>query len=246
MSGLLYKNFRINKSSMIFTLVTAIACCLTLILMALFGYTLRGMTPSEEEIPSILTASSACYFLAFWLPSMASATLFQADENKTCCAFAMSLPQGAKGHVEAKYYYLLIQALVILFITFIIDSILTGMLGGTVSTTSVLPLLFSIHIFLAAVEIPFMIRFGADRGLQIKGGVILAVFAAVALYFLFGDISWLIENDEDPMGAFMAWLKSGDIVFWLALFPYISIAAYWLSCKISVKIFRKGAENYEQ
>ncbi|MBQ9484267.1 MAG: hypothetical protein IJU82_08760, partial [Ruminiclostridium sp.] len=107
MSGLLYKNFCINKSSMIFALVTAIACGLTLILMALFGYTLRGMTPSEEDIPSLLTASSASYFLAFWLPSMASATLFQSDENKTCCAFAMSLPQGAKGHVEAKYYYLL-------------------------------------------------------------------------------------------------------------------------------------------
>lgn len=246
MSGLLYKNFRINRSSMIFTLVTAILCGLTLIFMALFGYMLRGMTPSPEEVPSLLTACSACYFLAFWLPSMASATLFQADENKTCCAFAMSLPQGAKGHVEAKYYYLLIQALGILFITFITDTILTAMLGGTVSTTSVLPFMFSLHLFLAAVEIPFMIRFGADRGLQIKGGVVLAVFAMAALYFLFGDISWFIENEDDPLGAFMAWLGSGDIIFWLALFPYISIAAYYISCKISVKIYRKGAESYEQ
>ena len=231
---------------MIFTLVTAIACGLTLILMALFGYTLRGRTPEQEELSSLMIGFVGCYFLAFWLPSMASSTLFQNDENKTCCAFAMSLPQGAKGHVEAKYYYLLIQALAILFITFISDTILTAMLGGTVSTTSVLPLLFSLHILLAAVEIPFMIRFGADRGLQIKAGVILVIFAAVALYFLFGDISWILENDDDIIAAFMTWLGSGDIVFWLSLFPFISIAAYYLSCKISVKIFRKGAESYEQ
>ena len=56
----------------------------------------------------------------------------------------------------------------------------------------------------------------------------------------------LIENEDDPIGALMTWLGSGDIVFWLSLFPFISIAAYYLSCKISVKIFRKGAETYEQ
>ena len=69
---------------------------------------------------------------------------------------------------------------------------------------------------------------------------------AAALYFLFGDISWLIEMEDDPVTAFMTWLQSGDIVFWLGLFPFVAVAAYYLSCKISVRLFRKGAENYEQ
>jgi hypothetical protein len=36
--------------------------------------------------------------------------------------------------------------------------------------------------------------------------------------------------------------------YWIHItsFPFISIAAYWLSCRISVKVFRKGGENYEQ
>ena len=230
---------------MIFSLVTAGVCCLTLILMCLFGFTLRGMIPQGEEITELTIGFAACYFLAFWLPSMASSSLFAVDENRTCCAFAMSLPQGAKGHVEAKYYYILILNISIMFLTFVSDTITTAMLGGVLNNSVIIVIIFVFSLLLSAIEIPFMIRFGSQRGVAIKGAVIGAVFILSALYFLFGDISWLFTND-DPLEAFMTWLQSGDIVFWLSLFPYISIAAFWLSCKISVKLFRKGAENYEQ
>jgi hypothetical protein len=157
----------------------------------------------------------------------------------------MSLPQGAKGHVEAKYYYLLIQALGIMFIMFISDTILTAMLGGTVRAAAVLPLLFSLHLLLAAVEIPFMIRFGSDHGMQIKGAVVASVLMLGVIYFLFGDISWMLDA-EDPIKGIMDMLQNGNTVFFIGLFPFISVAAYYLSCKLSVRIFRKGAENYEQ
>ncbi len=245
MSGLLYKNFRLNLSSMIFSLVTAGACCLTLILMCLFGFTLRGMTPKSEELTELTVGFAACYFLAFWLPSMAISSLFAVDESRTCCAFTMSLPQGAKGHVEAKYYYILILNVSILFLTFISDTITCAMLGGVVNNSAMIVIIFVFSLLLSAIEIPFMIRFGSQRGVAIKGAVIGGVFIIAALYFLFGDISWLL-SDDDPLEAFMMWLQSGDIVIWLGLFPYFCIAAYYVSCRISVKLFRKGAENYEQ
>lgn len=246
MSGLLYKNFRLNLSSMIFSLVTAFFCCLTMILACMFMYVLPGKTPEGDDIQSLTLGFVMCYFLAFWLPSMASSTLFAVDESRTCCAFAMSLPQGAKGHIEAKYYYLLILNLAILFITFISDTITTAMTGGMVNNTIIIILAFTLVLLLSATEIPFMIRFGSQRGLAIKGAVIGAVFIFVFLYLLFGDISWLIENENDPLSALMEWLQSGNVIFVLSLLPYVSIAAYYLSCKISVKLYRKGAENYEQ
>lgn len=246
MSGLLYKNFRNNLSSMIFSLVTAFLCCLTMILVCLFGFVLRGKVPEIEDANELTIGFGACYFLAFWLPSMASSTLFSVDESKTCCAFAMSLPQGAKGHVEAKYYYLLILNLSILFITFVCDTITTAMLGGAMSNTTMLVFIFALSLLLSAIEVPFMIRFGSQRGLSIKGAVIGGVFIFAFLYILFGDITWLIENENDPIAALMEWLQSGDILFPLSLFPIVCIALYYLSCKISVKLFRKGAESYEQ
>ena len=246
MSGLLYKNFRLNLSSMIFSLITAAVSCLTMILVCLFAFVLPGKTPEVEQLNDLTLGFGACYFLAFWLPSMATSTLFQVDESKTCCAFAMSLPQGAKGHIEAKYYYMLILNLSIMFVTFVSDTVTTAMTGGMTSNTVIIIIVFALVLLLSAIETPFMVRFGSQRGLAIKGAVVGGVFIFAALYFLFGDITWLIENENDPLTALMEWLQSGDIVFWLSLFPFISVAAFYLSCRISVKLFRKGAESYEQ
>ena len=245
MSGLMYKNFRLNLASMIFSLVTAAACCLTMILVCVYGFVLPGKVPEPEETSELTFGFAACYFLAFWLPSMASSSLFSVDESTTCCAFAMSLPQGAKGHVEAKYYYILALNISIMFITFISDTITTAMTGGAADNSALIVIIFAIFLLLSAIEIPFMIRFGSQRGVAIKGAVVGGVFIIAALYFLFGDISWLL-SDNDPLQELMKWLQSGDIFFWLSLFPFAAIAAYFLSCKISVRLYRKGAETYEQ
>ena len=246
MSGLLYKNFRLNLASMIYSLVTAALCCLTMILACLFSFTLRGKVPEIEDLNELTIGFAACYFLAFWLPSMASSSLFSVDESTTCCAFAMSLPQGAKGHVEAKYYYILALNISIMFITFISDTITTAMTGGAANNSVIIVIVFAVSLLLSAIEIPFMIRFGSQRGIAIKGAVIGGVFIFAMLYVLFGDISWLIENENDPLTAFMEWLQSGDMIFWISLLPPFCIAAYYISCKISVKLYRKGAETYEQ
>ena len=215
MSGLLYKNFRINRSSFIFSLATAFVCCLTLILLCIFGGS--AMTAEEEGESTTAFVFATVYYLAFMLPAMATSNLFQFDESRVCTAFAMGLPQGAKGHVQSKYYYMLIVNLVTLFMLFVCDTICTAMLDGKYSGTAVLSVLFCWRLVLMAVEIPFIIRFGSQRGLNIKGAVVGFIFIIIMLYLLFGDISWLIDSD-DPIGALIKWLQSGDIIFWRA-FP---------------------------
>ncbi|MBP3856427.1 MAG: ABC-2 transporter permease [Ruminiclostridium sp.] len=244
MSGLLYKNFRINRSSFIFSLCTAILCCIVTILFAVF---IGGADSIKDDnaATSIGMVNALLYYLAFLLPSLTTSMLFEADENKTCCAFAMSLPQGGKGHVESKYYYLLILNITVLFIAFTSDMISFAIYGGKVSATMALMLIFCWRLLVSAIEVPFVIRFGSQHGVEIKGVVIFFIFMLIMIYFFFGDISWLMSV-EDPVEAFVNWLNSGDTIFWISLFPFISVAAYYLSCRISVKLFRKGAENYEQ
>lgn len=239
MSGLIYKNFRINFfSSLLILIITLISSAIAIICSILSGTEL--IAENDGAMMFFLL-----YYFVFMMPSLTANLLFEADENKTASAFAMALPQGGKGHVESKYWYILIQYLLVLFITFLTDTVTYVILGGSFSAAIILMMIFCWRLLLSAIEIPFVIRFGSQKGIAIKGVVISFIAMLVAIYIMFGDISWLI-NSDDPFKAFMDWVKSGKIFFLISLFPFISCAAYWLSCKISVKVFRKGAENYEQ
>ena len=242
MSGLLYKNFYVNRASFIFSLITQAVCSLVIILMLIFT---SGRELNEDVVRETIFVFTLVYYLGSMLPAMASGEVFRTDEGKPACAFVMSTPAGAKGHVESKYYYILIVNLAILFMGFLTDVFSTAMTGGMISLTLVLVLIFCWRLLVSAVEIPFMIRFGSDHGMQIKGAVVASVLMLGVIYFLFGDISWMLDA-EDPIKGIMDMLQNGNTVFFIGLFPFISVAAYYLSCKLSVRIFRKGAENYEQ
>ncbi|MBR5087796.1 MAG: hypothetical protein IK093_00045, partial [Ruminiclostridium sp.] len=71
---------------------------------------------------------------------------------------------------------------------------------GTVYLTTVLFMIFCWRIWVSSFEIPFMIRFGSQRGLNIKGAVFGIIMMLGFIWFLFGDISFLMDND-DPISA---------------------------------------------
>ncbi len=242
MSGLLYKNFYVNRASFIFSLITQAVCSLVIILLLIFT---SGRELNEDVVRETIFVFTLVYYLGSMLPAMASGEVFRTDEGKPAYAFVMSSPAGAKGHVESKYYYILIVNLAILFMGFLTDVFSTAMTGGMISLTLVLVLIFCWRLLVSSVEIPFMIRFGSDHGMQIKGAVVASVLMLGVIYFLFGDISWMLDA-EDPIKGIMDMLQNGNTVFFIGMFPFISAAAYYLSCKLSVRIFRKGAENYEQ
>ena len=242
MSGLLYKNFYVNRASFIFSLITQAFCSLVIILVLIFT---SGRELNEDVVRETIFVFTLVYYLGSMLPAMASGEVFRTDESRPACAFVMSSPAGAKGHVESKYYYILIVNLAILFMGFLTDVFSTAMTGGMISLTLMLVLIFCWRLLVSSVEIPFMIRFGSDHGMQIKGAVVASVLMLGVIYFLFGDISWMLDA-EDPIKGIMDMLQNGNTVFFIGLFPFISVAAYYLSCKLSVRIFRKGAENYEQ
>ena len=93
MSGLLYKNFYVNRASFIFSLITQAVCSLVIILVLIFT---RGREFNEDVVRETIFVFTLVYYLGSMLPAMASGEVFRTDEGKPACAFVMSSPAGAK------------------------------------------------------------------------------------------------------------------------------------------------------
>lgn len=234
MPGLLYKELHNNPKKLILILTSVISFFTAAIILAL-----------KEELSDtsgVLLIFSLLFYVVFLLPSLTGEALFKNDENRTGSAFALSLPQGAKGHIEAKYWYLLIIHLLIYLITALANLVMYIFSKGAVDFGIYLSTLFVFRLLIAAVETPFLIRFGSSKGPLIKGATVLVIILILYCYFLFRDISWF-TGSVDPLNALIKWFGDGKYLPWICMFPFLCFAAYFLSSRISILLFRKGAES---
>ena len=234
MPGLLYKELHNNPKKLILILTTLLSILTTAILLA--------VKEELDDSSGVLMIFSLLFYVIYLLPSLTGETLFKNDESRTCSAFALSLPQGAKGHIEAKYAYLFLIHLSIYLITALANLITSAGSKGTVDFGVYLSTLFFLRLLIAAVETPFVIRFGSSKGPLIKSATVLVVMLILYCYVLFGDISW-IKNSVDPLNSLIKWFGDGKYIKWICIFPFFSILIFCLSCRISISLFRKGAES---
>ncbi|MBO4391157.1 MAG: ABC-2 transporter permease [Lachnospiraceae bacterium] len=236
MYAFLYRYFRLNLYGFLVAIMFTVLTSALVISVCAFIEMDDGFL---YLIPAII------YYVAFLLSSLTTGMIFSADENKTACAFFLSTPAGGKALIRAKYLYILIQYLMVLFFCYCTDTICIPITDGKFTLLPVLILFFCLRLLLSAINIPFMIRFGSDRGTYIKSFVVTLLIFVVMIYILFGDLSWFFDS-KDPFTAFLAWARSGKIALIRSIFQIFSVIAYIVSCRISVRLFRKGVENYEK
>lgn len=235
MRGLLYKDLVLSRFALIFVTVT------NLIMYALC--VIVGVT-AGDGFNVIMAAGGVCYF-TFFVINLVTVEFFRVDESRQWNHFVASTPQTLKGQIEGKYLFLLIVCLVNLFLCLVTDTLIRAVRGS-----DDLPVLsfgfffFCLRLLMSALEIPFIIRFGADRGFNLMllflGGILLLV----GIYALFGDISMFLG--DDPM-EILKKLFSTDFMIWvLALLPYAAVTLYYLSYRVSRRLAAKGVESYEQ
>ncbi len=239
MSGIIYKNFLAYKLDLIvlgaMDLISIIA-----ILLA------TASAPEHSLEGMLMGVCPVIYFSMFFMVSIFDHQLFAADEKRTIGSFIISNPQGAKGHVEGKYYTLLIVNIATLVICFLTDTVICLIADSTMySMGSVLMILFCGNILYTAFANPFYLRFGIVLGNSVKFGSLGVLFVIGFIYFLFGDISFILES-ENLMETVMTLLSGDTAMIILSIFPAVSILLYWVSCKISVPLYKKGVEAYEQ
>lgn len=232
MIGYFYKDLLLSK----FAILTQITFLGIISLMSILFATL----PQGSLAPLVLLE-----FCAFLLTNVINQHLFQADERRTWQYFALSTPQKEQGQIGSKYILVLLVNLVTLLWLLLLDCVFGHMAEKPgLSNSSALLLFFSLMLVMDAIEMPFVFRFGSTYGAKYKGFLLLGIFGVVAIYLLYGDISFL--RTGDPLSAFLGKLQGGTMHRFLDLLPYIAAVLYFLSYCMSLKIMKKGIEAYEE
>ena len=140
--------------------------------------------------------------------------------------------------------FLLLVNLGVLICCLLTDTVVFALTGDENTMTGVmLVLLFSVSLVMDALSLPFIVYFGTNYGLNAKASALGVILLLALLYALFGDISYFLSNDF--MTAMEKFFEDGNVLLILGLLPYAAGLLYWLSCKLSVVLFKKGAENYD-
>ena len=245
MKGLLYKDFIIFRKTLFILgiIVTSILlCCITITYMRT-----AFAVPGEEETLGIVFTNCGLYLFAFLILPFISSQLFTPDENPACINFLFSTPKSAGGQIQSKYYFLLIVNLAILLMCFLVDTGIMLMLGEYATSCSLICMIyFCFSLILLSIRIPFAIRFGSNHSFEAQCVYMIILSAFLLIYGLFGDISFFFQEEGINIKAIRDYLQSEKVVFVLSLIPYISLLIYYLSYRISLALYRKGVENYEQ
>lgn len=239
MSGIIYKNLLSYKLDLIALGIMHLICIFSVIFAT-------ASAPEHSREGMLMGICPMIYFFMFFMVSIFDHQLFAADEKRTIGNFFISTPLGAKGHVEGKYYTILIVNIVTLVICFLTDTIICLIVNSVMySVGPALMMIFCINIIYSAFSTPFYLRFGKQFGNNVKFGSIGVLFAIGIIYFLFGDISFILESDN-LMDTISTLLSNDTTMIILSFFPALSILLYWVSCKISIPLYKKGVEDYEQ
>lgn len=235
MRGLLYKNFLLYRVELIVIGCIQLVASATVVLLA------AGSRLSEY----INISYMALYFCVFLCSGLFESMMFTPDENRVTSSFIISAPGGAKGHIQSKYYTILVINLAILACCIMTDAAACA-ISGTTAYSACVPCLFffCMNLLFSAFSTPFYIRFGSVYGNGAKYGVLGVLGLVVVIYALFGDITFLFG--DDPVAAITEFLTSGNALLVLSLIPTASVLLYYISYLLSLKLYRKGAENYEQ
>lgn len=241
MAGLIYKDLIISKKSMLISIGAVVLTMSLLLVMPIF---LRDSGNVEAEFITGLFSvfSSGIMFLVVGV--MVGEILFQPDESKKWAYFIVSSPALASGQIKSKYILTLLIYVAIMLWCDLLSMFMA--LFGCPFNTFVAAIMMFIMMLMNAIEFPFLVRFGCKVGSNVKTAFTMLLTLIAFEFMLFGDTSFstperffgFFERISDPS-------QMADIsLVIIAALPYLSAALYFLSYKISCKLYVRGTDEY--
>ena len=245
MTGLIYKEWRQNRLYIILTAVCGVLAVLVPVPMAMLSNISEGLLPLAGEQGTVVRVVGV--LLGFLGTGALQNLAVRGDDRKAWSVFIASSPELAEGFLRIKYEMLFAMSVVMmsacLFFEQLLGSIVFDVTGKELTDISgVYMTLVFLQLLLRAIDLPFIIRFGDKRGGMIKIITIVLLFIALIVVIMI--------NPRDIVVKLANWIESGfdgDIVpFVIGIFPFAAIGAYFLSYRISCRIYMKGAEQYDK
>lgn len=237
MTGHIFKNLYICKSSIIFIAILGIVCSAVCITISAMGSSMTDIDSSD-----LMPIFALCHFFVFFSGTFSLTTLFTCDEHSAWINFVSSTPFSAKGHVLAKYCTMLLINILMIFICLISNAISFSIYPDA-NIIKAIAIFFLIAILYDSITMPFFFRFGGNKGLAAVGITAAVILFIAVVYFLYGDIS--VIDLKDPLSSIIKFFsKKWSWVTSLVIFC-ITAVLYFVSYIISLKLYKKGTENYE-
>ncbi|MBQ7972411.1 MAG: ABC-2 transporter permease [Lachnospiraceae bacterium] len=182
---------------------------------------------------------------------MLMSQLFQVDSGKNCHDYLLSMPVDKKEYLMSKYvYYLVANYLVLswgIFLSMIAaTTVKTEGMMMMVSTVQLMgPIVIPVMLIMAAITFPLYILYGKKKGDMIFSAFSVSIAILVFVWFLFGDISGLVNMDFETN---MKWVEehTGLIVILTTVFPIVTGVIYYLSYRITAGIFVRKERDIDE
>lgn len=248
MTGLVYKECKQNRW---FLLAMVVLPFLVFFLPVLFFNEHFDFAPAFTFLSTENGKTIQVMFLlvGYVIAGDLQARTYMGDDSKKWGYFIASSPEGIKGYMYSKYALILSMCGMFAFLTGFADS-LYGAVACQVthqeygSMTSLIMVMFYVQLFVRAIDMPFIIRFGMKQGSIIKMIMFVCVILVFAIVFVIAP-DMVIALGES-VGRVMNESNGNGMLVITGVFPYAAIALYVLSYKISCKLYMKGVEHYDK
>ncbi len=233
MTGLVYKEWKQNRWFILSMIFCGFAPLLVLLL-------LRGEIPGADHTALRIGGLIAGFLAAGALQMM----VLRGDDRKLWGYWITASADGYKGFLRVKYEMIFGMIVLFLFSLQFVDMgycAVAADMGMTDagSISDIALLLGFVQILVRATDIPFTYRFGSKKGSFIKliCMVTLAIILGAVLIFSAEHIEHIIETARD--------LFSQNSSLILSLGLVVCLGLYYLSYRITCKLYLKGVEQYD-
>ena len=267
MTGLIFKELRMNRSNLI---IVALMGPGMLLLCLGFGWllTLPGEATMEEMIGGFNSADGQppllylmCAFTQFFATGLQAFLNISQDEVKKWAYFTASHPKGIRGAIYSKYAVTFLMFMVAYVsatlaaeLTILADHLIVGteneqLMINLQITNLLINGMFFFELFKMMIDFPFTYRFGHKNGEQMKILTFGVLVLGGLIYLLFGPLPG--GESGDPFVTIYDWCVSfaegtlkHNVYLILGVILWLAIIGYYVSYKISCKVYMKGVEQY--
>ena len=229
MTGLVYKEWKQNRLLFLSMILCGSAPLIVLLLM-------RGEIKDIGEAPIRIGGMIAGFLAAGALQIM----VLRGDDRKLWGYWITATPDGYKGFLRVKYEMIFAMIVLFLFTLQCVDRgycAVAADMGKTdiAEVSGIAVLLCFVQILLRAIDIPFVYRFGSKKGSFVKlTYLIMLTIFLLALFIL----------NKDCFDSIIEVFKTNSSLM-LSVSLVLCLALYYLSYRITCRLYLKGVEQYD-